>query len=206
MTVNILSEVGSVFGVQDNEEEDDIQPFARLFARVSSAQSGGVAGGGGGGGTKQQHNANVHPGGKEKTERPVAKPRPAPKRQAKIDKLEEDDDSEEDVTREPEAPKAKRQKGPGPKQSTRTTSRPNGKEPKDAEPDVDAEDAAEEGETAGVGLSDEDREVIQRFETLVLEHKEMVPSTRDDTGFNQWAKDCLGLSRFEIGLFSRHDS
>lgn len=181
--------------MQDSgEEEEDLQPFAKLFQRLT----GGCAG-----------NDGTAP---DRTSRAgAAKPKAAPanKRQSNSKRtnntdgksergIDDRDHGSDDEPLVP-APAIKR-----PKAAAKGGPRANLK--RNFDDAAAADEAGAPGAPSGTVPVDEemnadDREVMNRFEPLVAELREMKPpgSSSDEASYAQWTKDCLS------GLLKRYD-
>ena len=169
--------------MQDSGEEDeDIQPFAKLFERLT----GGFA----------------ESDGADQTPRPGAKAKAGPnhKRQnqnrrgnvtdAKSEKGMDDREASDDEPLIPVQKRAKAAKTPG-GTSAKVNLKRNFDEAADEAVGAAAAGSAREQTSTDCGdeMCADDREVMNRFEPLVAEMKEMKPSSTDETTFCQWAKD-----------------
>eukprot|EP00435_Cladocopium_sp_Y103_P063797 s158_g25.t1 len=183
-----------LFFESDDDDDEDTQPFAKLFARVSAAHCGEPSNTGSGVVSGPTPKAHAKPPKVVTTAN--QKPRQAKNTNAaNADKKSEKGDVEEvtfNSDEEPiiQEPKPKRAKSA--KAKAAASANPPGDH---AEAPPVTSGGADDKE-----MSQDDREVMTRFENLVQESKDMVPDTKDDAAFAQWAKDSLGLGSCDSRL------
>ena len=185
--------VGRVFAQESDEDEDD-QPFAKLFARMSV-------------GCAAKESSNAPTPRPAVTSKPKPKPRAGRHSDARSEKAREEEDegvgpSDDEVplvrpgNQNKEQPPPKRQRGPKAAVGKTPAAEKIDKSlhPKNLGANFDAA-AGEGGATGEINVHDgddmtpEDHEVLKRFEPFIADQKEMNPRCDDEASFSQWVKD-----------------
>ena len=167
--------------MQDSDEDEDTQPFAKLFQRLTGSIAEND--------TTDRIPKTVPKVKAAPTNNKRQNQNKGPGRSANDAKSEKGLDEREDPSDdEPLVPAPKKTRAA---KNTGTSARQNLKRNFDEAAD---ESNREQGLADGEDMCAEDKEIMNRFEPLVSELKEMKPvSSTDESAFSQWAKDCLGM-------------
>lgn len=173
---------------QDDEDDENYNPFASLFGRISASakdekQTDGGSGGGNGD-TDTVPDEHVH--------KRTGQPRPG-ERPAKIPRAASPDASDE--VPPPHVPgatkpgKPQKEKAKRTKKNTDETAEENKRRRQSQGPELVEDDG-------DVAMTAEDAELLQKFQLLTHDFDDMDPQAKDDASFRQWLKDSQSFQSF----------
>ena len=173
---------------QDDEDDENYNPFATLFGRISASakdeQKTDGGSGSGNGDTDTVPDEHVH--------KRNGQPRPC-ERPAKIPRAASPDVSDEvpppNVPVAAKPGKPQKEKAKRTKKNTDETAEENKRRRQSQGPDLVEDD----GEVA---MTAEDAELLQKFQLLTHDFDDMDPQAKDDASFRQWLKDSQSFQFF----------
>ena len=177
---------------QDDEDDENYNPFATLFGRISASakdeQKTDGGSGSGNGDTDAVPDEHVHK--RNGQPRPCERPAKIP-RAASLDVSDEVPPPNVPVAAKPGKPQ--KEKAKRTKKNTDETAEENKRRRQSQGPDLVEDD----GEVA---MTAEDAELLQKFQLLTHDFDDMDPQAKDDASFRQWLKDSQSFQFFSLFL------